>query len=189
VKTPAIVAGLGLALTLSGCISPENDRISVGKSLRFESLQAARPSEGGVVPNDLVAPSVVNIERDNWKRTEILVPIDGTAHKPIYARRVNITNKTRRQRDFYPTASSSLDMSGGSEGQQQRESLYNVGMGVLDVLFLVPRAIWRAPWRTDASPDDAYARYWHPGLAPGQRQPLPEDTDPFAEPSPRSVTP
>jgi hypothetical protein len=90
---------------------------------------------------------------------------------------------------LYPTATSALELAGGSEGQQQREAAYNVWRAITDVAFLVPRMIWRAPWRTDASPDEAYARYWHPTLPPGQRQPLPEGGDPFAEPAPKSITP
>ncbi len=175
--------------TLPGCISPENDRMTVGRSLRLEAFETTRPSTDPAVPAALVAPSVVSIERDNWKKTTVLVPVDGVAHNPTYTRRVIETNKNRRQRDLYPTAASALELSAGSEGQQQREALYNIARAGTDVLFIVPRMLWRAPWRTDASPDEAYARYWHPGLAPGQRQPLPDATDPFAEPRPRSVTP
>ena len=174
---------------MAGCISPENDRITLGNSLRLESFEASRPAEERVVPAGLVAPSVVSIERDNWRTTEILVPVDGTAHNPTYARRVIKANKTRRQRNLYPTSNTALELYGGSEGQQQKEALYNDFRAFTDLLFLLPRMVWRAPWRTDASPDEAFVRYWHPRLPRGERQPLPEETDPFAEPTPRSVTP
>jgi hypothetical protein len=183
------VIGVGLATSLAGCISPQNDRITVGRELKLEVFEGPAPAPEQAVPAQVVAPSVVSIDRDNWKATDLFVPVDGTAHNPIYARRVNETNKTRRQRDLYPTPGSSLELAGGSEGQQQREAAYNVFRAITDVAFLVPRMIWRAPWRTDASPDEAYARYWHPELPPGQRQPLPEETDPFAVPTPKSVTP
>ena len=177
------------SFSLAGCISPQNDRITIGRSVRLETFEPPRTDAAPSVPDTLLAPSVVSIDRSNWKRTEVLVPVDGTAHNPTYARRIVETNKTRRQRGLYPTSSSALELTAGSEGAQQREAFYNVVRAASDVVFIVPRMLWRAPWRTDASPDEAYARYWHPGLAPGQRQPLPDATDPFAEPRPRSVTP
>lgn len=178
-----------LAACLAGCISPENDRDTIGRGLKLEAFEAAKAPEQAVVPADLVAPSVVSIERDNWQATQILVPVDGTAHRPTYARREDATNKSRRQRELFPTASSALALSAGSEGQQQREMLYNQIHALSDIVFLPFRMLWRAPWRVDASPEDAYSRYAHPELPPGQRPPLPDDTDPFAQPSPRSVTP
>jgi hypothetical protein len=185
------VAGVAVCLAafLSGCISLENDRDTVGRGLKLEAFESPRAPEQAVVPADLVAPSVVAIERDNWQKTEILVPVDGTAHRPTYSRREDATNKSRRQRELYPTATSSLELSAGSEGQQQSEAFYNVARALSDIVFLPFRMLWRAPWRTDVSPEDAYVRYGHPELAPGQRPPLPEDTDPFAQPAPRSVTP
>ncbi|MBX3376618.1 MAG: hypothetical protein KF678_06400 [Phycisphaeraceae bacterium] len=181
----AVCAAASLA---GGCMSPQNDRITAGSSVRLEVFDAA-PRGAERLPASLVAPSVVSIERENWKTTEVLVPVDGTAHKPTYARRVIESGRTRRQRNLYPTATSALELTGGSEGEQQREAAYNVVRAWSDVLFLLPRMIWRAPWRVDASPDEAYARYWHPRIAPGERQPLPDDGDPFAPPRPRSITP
>src|SRR5688500_7769300 len=100
--------------------------MTIGRSVRLETFEPARREAEPSVPSSLIAPSVVNVERDNWKRTEVFVPVDGVAHKPTYARRVIETNKTRRQRNLYPTATSALELSAGSEGQQQREALYNI---------------------------------------------------------------
>lgn len=189
VMKPAI-AIIGLTcVVLSGCISPENDRATIGRSLRLEFLEASNPPTGGAVPAGLVSPSVAGVERDNWASTEILVPVDGTAHTPTYNRRATATNKTRRQRDLYPTTMSALELANGSEGQQQRETLYNLIKAASDIPFLPFRMLRRAPWRTDASPDDGYARSWHPELTPGERQPMPDDNDPFTHPPAKSVTP
>jgi hypothetical protein len=183
------VPSLVVCLLLTGCVSPENDRDTIGRATKLEAFETPKAAESVVVPPALAAPSVIGIERGNWQKTVILVPVDGTAHKPTYARRITDTNKTRRQRSLYPTATSSLELGGGSEGQQQSEMLYNQLMTLGDLIFWPFRMIWRAPWRTDASPDEGYSRYAHPELPPGQRQPLPEESDPFAHPSPRSVTP
>jgi hypothetical protein len=178
-----------VCVAMSGCISPENDRDTIGRSTKLENFEAAKPAESVVVPPALAAPSVIGVERENWQKTVVLAPVDGTAHKPTYARRIIGTDKTRRQKNLYPTATSALELGGGSEGQQQSEMLYNQAMALGDLIFWPFRMIWRAPWRTDASPDEAYSRYAHPELPPGQRPPLPDESDPFAHPSPRSVTP
>lgn len=181
---------LGLScLLFQGCISPANDRDTIGRSLRLEALDPPKAAPAQVIPAGLVSPSVASVERDNWAKTEFIVPVDGTAHNPTYNRRSIATDKTHRQRELYPTAMTALELASGSEGQQQREAFRNVIKGVSDIVFLPFRMLRRAPWRTDASPDAAYARSWHPELAPGERQPMPEDNDPFTLPPARSVTP
>ncbi len=185
-----VIAFTGLScVVLQGCISPENDRDTIGRSLRLEIFEPARAAPAQVIPAGLVSPSVASVERDNWAKTEIVVPVDGTAHNPTYNRRSIATDKSRRQRELYPTALTALDLAAGSETQQQREAFRNALKGVADIVFLPFRMIKRAPWRTDASPDAAYARSWHPELPPGERQPLPDENDPFTLPPPRSVTP
>ncbi len=162
-----------LPLAAAGCVSPENDRMTIGQSVRLEAL-SPQPAPTPPTPSEQVmAPSITGISRANWQPTPILIPVDGTAHTPIYNRRITWADKTARQRNENPTAATSLELYSGSEQQQEYEALNNQWQTFTDVLLIVPRMIGWAPWKVRWSPDDAYQRYWRPerpettgGIAP-----------------------
>ncbi|MBL9030741.1 MAG: hypothetical protein JNM80_03425 [Phycisphaerae bacterium] len=179
------LASMGvIALALGGCISPTNDRMTEGRTLRQEAfLPPPAPSDQ---PRN-VEPSVSGLDRGNWPRTTILVPVDGTDHTPIYAKRGLVADKTARQRRHYPTAESALEMAGGSEGQQQTEALWNHWLALTDTLLIGPRMLLDRPWQWRSSPDEAYERLWR--VRPAGAPPEPEALEPFQQPRPSRVTP
>jgi hypothetical protein len=189
---------LAAALPLAGCITPENDRTTIGRSVRLEALS---PAPGRPAGPDLAVPvgtqvvqepSITGLDRAHWQPTRLQVPVDGTAHRPTYAKRVHFADRTARQRGEYPNAETALQLTGGSLGDQQLEALANPAMAALDTLLLIPRIIWSPPWRVRWSPDVAYERTW---AALEARTPLeiealdPILDDPFAAPPPHPVTP
>lgn len=150
----------------------------IGHSVRLEAI-APQPRATAPSPSEQVtAPSLTGISRANWARTEILLPVDGTAHRPIYARRTMWADKTARQRGLNPTATSALELFAGSEEQQEYEALNNHFRAVTDVILLLPRMLAWSPWQTRFSPDEAYQRYWHP-----------ERPEPAASGGAQSITP
>jgi hypothetical protein len=167
------------ALAMAGCVNSRNDRMAVGEDLRLEAISAQPRPAPPSASEQVLAPSLTGISRANWSKTLILVPVDGTVHYPIYARRVFWADQTARQRGEYPTAYNSLEMIEGSETSQDYEALNNQARAVLDLLFMVPRMIAWAPWRDRRSPDESYQRYNHPER--------PEVTPVAGEP--QSVTP
>ena len=53
-------------------------------------------------------PSITGIDRSNWSRTDIVVPVDGIAHNPTYRWLDQHPDHTARLRGQYPTAESAL---------------------------------------------------------------------------------
>jgi hypothetical protein len=186
------------ALPLAGCVTPENDRSTVGRSVRLEALSPAPTRPAGpqmAIPvGTTVAqePSVTGLDRENWQPTRIHIPVDGTAHRPTYAKRVHIADATARQRGEYPNGETALQLTGGTLRDQQLEALANHGIAALDTLLLLPSLVWSPPWRIRWSPDVAHERTW---AALDERTPLDVETvqpplqDPFAAPPPHPVTP
>lgn len=149
-------------LVAGGCVVPANDRLAIGDSVRLEAL-TPQPAAAPAGPSEqIVTPSLTGISRENWERTEILLPVDGTVHHPIYARRTMWADQAARQRGMNPTAASALELYAGSEEQQEYEALNNQFRAVTDVVLLLPRMLAWRPWGLRESPDEAYQRYWHP---------------------------
>lgn len=185
----SVLTGVTLGVALGGCVSPTNDRMTEGRTMRVDAFarpDAAREIAANEQPRS-VEPSVAGLERGNWPRTTILVPVDGTDHTPTFAKRGLVADKTAKQRRQYPTAESALEMTNGSEGQQQQEALWNHILALTDSLLIGPRMLVDRPWAARMSPDEAYERLWRvPRAGP---QPTPEALEPFERPKPTQVTP
>lgn len=191
-KARATALAILTACILPGCAMPENDRATIGQTMRPEALTpAVRPAPAttpiGAAPAG--EPSVIGLDRSHWAATRVHVPVDGTAHGPTYAKRLHSADRTARQRGEYPDAGSALELTDGSLWQQQGEALANHGFAALDTLLIIPRLIWSPPWRERWSPDVAYERSWQ-----ADRPVFPEPAeapleDPFTMPTPHPVTP
>lgn len=172
-RPPAILAPALAALfgtTLTGCVMPANDRLAIGESLEVEAIGPRPTPVAPTAASQVATPSLTGISRDHWAPLQYHVPVDGTVHTRIYAKRTFWADKTARQRGEYPTALSALEMINGSEDQQGLEALNNQFRAVTDLVLLIPRmAIW-LPWVQKRSPDDAYTRYNRP-----ERPPVPAD--------------
>jgi hypothetical protein len=177
----------GFLVAASGCISPQNDRITIGQSTRLEAFETPQPRTVTLAER-VAAPSVTGIDRSGWQQTTLLVPVDGIYHHPTYGDRVRITDKTARQRGLYPTAVSALELYNGSEGQQQAEAVLNQLVGVGNVIILPFRMVLcQLPWWRRMSPEDAYARYNRPEQPQPPYAGPPEQ--PFMQPPPQGITP
>ena len=197
--TMTLAGLLAAAALLAGCVTPENDRGTIGRSVRLEAFTAAPAQPAGPdmsvpvgqpVPQE---PSIRGLDRGHWTSTRIFVPVDGTAHRPTYAKRVHLADATARQRGEYPNAETALELTGDSLSDQQLEALANHGIAALDTLLLLPAMVWQAPWRVRWSPDVAYERTWaaleqRMIEAEQEESDAPLD-DPFAAPPPHPVTP
>jgi hypothetical protein len=181
---PRLIACLpsAAALALGGCVTPENDRITVDQDLRLEAFAPVPPSTTPPPMPPAPPPSVVSVDRSNWARITLLAPVDGAAHRPTYTKRLVLTDQTARQRRQYPTALTALETTGGSETWQQLEAPANWLVSAGDILLFPIRVLWQAPWGTRWSPDEAYARYWHPEHP--EPPPPPETPSPAGQPMP-----
>jgi hypothetical protein len=165
VETKLILGAAMLAL-LGGCVAQQNDRLTIGRSVRLEAFYPPEPTpaEEGAAVLAAQTPTLVRVWRDNWERTTILSPVDGTAHQPTYAKKLHLTDSSARQRREYPTESTALQLTEGSEQDQQQEAISNALYAAADVILLIPRMVIDPPWAIRWSPDVAYQRYWGSSL-------------------------
>ena len=187
-KLLAAVSGIAAGLA-GGCVTPQNDRMTVGQSYRPEALSTPRPPSEPSPSDQVVKPSVTGVSRAEWQATQVVVPVDGTVHPPTYAKRLRDTDKTRRQRGQSPTVVSALELSNGSEEQQDWEALGNVGLAVTDVFLILPRMIFDPPSRLRVSPEVGYERYWRPERWEAEPDSEPPAQGPLVIPQPGRVTP
>jgi hypothetical protein len=182
------VAALSLT-SLAGCISPQNDRITMGRSVRLEAFAPSTVPAADASTPALTeqTPTLTGIDRSNWAPTVIAQPVDGTAHNPVYAQHVHYADKTARQRREYPTALSALELAGGSEGDQQLEALVNPLWAAAEPWIIPIEMIIQAPWATRWSPDVSYDRYWRP--EPVNMRTAPELSQPTNTPPPPPAVP
>lgn len=146
---------LGGTLVLSGCTKDRNDSVMLGEVVRMEAIS---PPTAGYVLSDQDA-SVTQIDRSAWELTWVLVPVDGTAHFPTYVRYKRKVTETSRQRGEYPTDQSSLDLAEGMEDQAW-EAMTQPFRALGNAILIVPRMIYKRPWKMRESPRDYYARHW-----------------------------
>jgi hypothetical protein len=184
-------------LALAACVSPENDRLTVGHGPAAYRPEAMTPDSGragnttpGVEPSARLPQSaqstLTGLDRSNWSRTTITVPVDGTAHRPTYLQRVLGTNSSARQRRDFPTADTSLELTQGSGQDQALEAPLQHAQAAWDFVLGVPRMFFQLPYRTRWSADESYQRAWR---QPPLRAKATDPTGSMASPEPVRLTP
>lgn len=157
-------------MLVSGCVA-ENDRLTVGHDIDLEIFDPERP--GAVATGeagDPIAPgtvpgvpggrrSLAAIDRSNWETQTLLVPVDGTGHRPTYATTLEMKNSTARQRGEFPTALSALELTGGFTDEQLVES-FDTPIVVLGSAIVLPVRLFTEPqWLVHYSPRKSYDRW------------------------------
>lgn len=174
-----LVGVAALACGIAGCVTPANDRVAVGHgagAVRLEAMTAGSGRAGRIDHDPLAGvagggvgdgPSLRGIFRGHWRPTVVMVPVDGTAHRPIYQQRVVWTEATARQRRESPTTESALQLTQGSGGAQALEAAAQQGWATVDWVLLPLRVIGQPPWSVRVSPDEAYERVPRSWSGPG----------------------
>jgi hypothetical protein len=152
------VAALPLALAAGGCVHTENDNIALAGRVGLPGL-VGQPAAAPAWPE---GPSLTGIDRSNWGRTSIEVPVNGIGHGPLYSHTLYRAHVTRRQRGEYPTPESSLDLVEGSTARQRGEAIAAPFTSIGQIILMTPRMFFQPPWSDDYSPKERYERYWHP---------------------------
>lgn len=141
-----------------GCVSRKNDGLGLGGVLVPEAV--APPGPGIALSSD--QPSVTSFSRDDWERTEFLVPVLGVAHKPMYTKSASRVKVTPRQRGEFPTTESAMDLVAGSAKRQRREAFWAPFRALGSAILLVPKMFYQRPWQSQWSPRTGYQRFWGP---------------------------
>lgn len=178
-RTRSLVAILGAAAALSGCTSPENNRFRFGE----DGMIPAFDTDAAAPPADDQIPSVTGLDRADWEPVLFVVPVHGTAHRPIYAPAAFDLDALPRQRGEYPTAETSLDLGEPDCGTEAWFAARTHGMAVVDTVMLLPRFIMRPHTATDWSPVGNYTRVSGQDPAPTAEpaEPTTQPTDDHAD--------
>jgi hypothetical protein len=164
------LAMLGVSACLAalvGCAARGNER---------QVLGADAPGRGVVLPDIAAvqdrpearlgddAPSVTGLDRSGWQASRILVPVEGVHGYPSYAKEINWTRQTRRQRGGPASIASAFEGEGDTFWLRYQEAAAAPFFAIYDLLAAPVRAAYGYPWtevRHEPRP------YWRatPGVA------------------------
>jgi len=156
---------LALGSALGGCVSDHNARLELGSNVVIDRV--SERSHG--VDDD--APSVHGLDRSNWESISVRVPVDGTVHRPTYARTRLYDESLARQKGLYPTSETALELEGASglAAAEIAAQPFHVFVGAA----LVPlRVAMDPPWERAQSPRTVYKRRAPGGWLTGGAAPV-----------------
>lgn len=153
---------IGLAILgalLAGCVTDYNARTTIGAKQTIPALTFARTAEGGSAPEP-VDPPTTRLDRAGWETINYRLPVDGTAHAPIWRSAIVLGDSPRRQHGLYPTPESVLEL--GADAQDQLVLGFSLPIIALADVFLMPVWMIADPiWNVRQSPS-MYKR-WRSG--------------------------
>jgi hypothetical protein len=172
---PAVIA-------MGGCTTTMNERPWMGQRENDARsgvvlVEVLRADERPEVPLVDDGPSLTSLDRSNWAPVVVTLPVDGVAAHRSYTNEKLLVRSTARQRGDYPTAVSSVDLSGNTRVEQWAESWLNPGIAFLDLVLLAPRMIAHSPTK------EAYAfttPHWRASTTVLRR--LPDGSAPTIDP-------
>jgi hypothetical protein len=180
IRTRIAAVTLLIPFALGGCVE-QNHRLTSGphsSSTRFaaEALAPAKPGmlsgDDAVVRRDAEPwpafpegmPSVTSLDRADWPTTTVVVPVDGTGHRPTYRLGIGphggaLPDLTARQRLERPTAITALETTGEWTGDHALEALANPFIAFGSAVIIPVRLIIHPQTRVEYAPDWSYDRY------------------------------
>jgi hypothetical protein len=161
--------GLGVAAlsltALSGCGTSLNERTALGdprmsvskgdvsdlrdRTVQLPGLAADARKDAGLAQEKTGSTRLAigkSLGREHWETTTILVPIDGVAAHPTYARWFEKTDETSRQRNEFPTAMSALELDGDGDAQSW-EMLLGAPRSLGGAAAMPFRMLMHRPWK------------------------------------------
>ncbi len=159
------------AASLTACVSPENDSLSIGGGVHPIVLEAFDAREGQPLH------SGNGINREAWGETVILAPVHGTIHRPTYTTNRRLNRATARSQGFYPSVQTATERVFEGPTRLREEAAVSHVDALVDLVLLLPRMVIDIePGAAVRSPDVPYQRQ------PARDIPEPDDTpEPFEE--------
>lgn len=158
---PAALAASAL-LALGAC-APLNRDMGVGERVHLEAIEPDK-AERAFPPVSPKAPDERSLARNTldrsmWKARTVLIPIDGTTHRPTYATGPHYTSGTARQRGEFPSVDTVLEGdTRASRWDEVFEGLAWPFWAGADVALMPARMIAQPPWTLTESPAGPRAR-------------------------------
>ncbi|USN98889.1 MAG: hypothetical protein H6810_12150 [Phycisphaeraceae bacterium] len=149
---------LGILLAsalLTGCTTDLNARTTIGTRRALPAFEAA----------DAASPAIsdgptTRLDRADWEPVEFRLPVDGTAHNPLWLTQATFDDDPARQQGLYPTAESSLQL-GESVGSSVRKGFVEPVRVLFDLFTMPARMVVSPPWKLEQSP--SMSKRWHAG--------------------------
>jgi len=165
-KQAALIVGLvGLAgmATLAGCMSPYNDRSTLGRDdVVVEAIADPGPVYGPIVDNQ-----PLTLDRANWEWVTYYVPVDGTMHNPTWRWWNGHNFENARDRGEMPNEMTALILKGDDNGAETGEA-FATPFVALGEIFAMPVMLFIDPQFSGSwSPKWSYERTDRVALTPG----------------------
>ena len=156
--TTIIAVGL-VCIGLSACTTG-NERPALGNGYKFNSVRVAEfDGHGEPPPPASDGASVTSLSRANWKSTTVVVPADGLAAKPTYAKSNIWAQRSARARGQMPNATTALEVDQESTWTQIGETAGSPVFAMWDFARSVCWDGWcTPPWHESVQPTQSYVR-------------------------------
>ncbi len=168
-----LVALLGCTLCLLGCFlggcgtNSYNRELTLGNRVELEAVTPGVPRGlAAPLPERPDRPSLnpATLDRADWSQRLVLVPIDGTTHRPNYSDRLEAANLIARDRGEFPTIDSAIDTSvQGSATQKIVEGVRGPFHSAVSLALMPIHMFQEPPFDPVSSPQTPKPRYNYPG--------------------------
>jgi hypothetical protein len=131
-----------------------------GSTARFSRTPERVEGPGGIPDGSRPAavsvesppdPPTTRLDRSGWRTIDYRLPVDGTAHAPIWRTRASLGDSPPRQHGLYPTPESVLDL-GADTRDHLALGLTQPVIALADVFLLPVRMIAEPVWSVRQSP-------------------------------------
>ena len=147
-------------LVLGACTTG-NERANLGNGSTGNTASLPEfVGRGEAPPPSSFGPSIESLSRANWAPMYVVVPADGLAHKPTYARTHLWVKETARSRGQMPTIATSLELETGRPWAQAGEAVASPLLGIKDGVRMIAWDMWwnDCPGIERVRPPMAYVR-------------------------------
>jgi hypothetical protein len=154
------ITAIGAACLMLGACTTGNERSDLGNGREFNTLRVAEfDGHGEPPPPGSDGPSVTSLSRANWKTTTVVVPVDGLAAKPTYAKSNIWATKSARARGQMPNATTALEVNQEDTWTQVGEAAGSPVFAMWDFARSVCWDGWcTPPWHEAVLPTQVYVR-------------------------------
>lgn len=137
-----------LLLLASTCILPAgcttgNERSTLGNGQAGNAASLPEfVGRGEAAPPTSTGVSIEGLSRANWAPMYVVVPTDGLAQKPTYAKTHLWVNETARARGQMPTIATSLELESGRPWAQAGEAAASPWLALKDGVRMIAWDMW-----------------------------------------------
>jgi hypothetical protein len=128
---------------LLGACTTGNERATLGNGKPGNSAELSEFASRGEAPPPASTPSSIEgLSRANWTPTYVVVPTDGLAQKPTYAKTHLWVKESARARGQMPTLATSLELETARPWAQAGEAAASPFLALKDGVRMIAWDMW-----------------------------------------------